>query len=266
MVPARAFLGLCLSLAACGKPAAEPAFERVAANSIAHGERVSGVLGCTGCHGRDMTGEEWSDPGFAIMHSANLTLTAAQTTPDQLKAMIVSGRGTGGRDLWGMPSFLFTQLAEDDMTAVLAFLDDHQAKGKPWPAPVMLEGAKKEIAEGILKSSPQEVQEMGNRMPPNAGPAHARARYIVRATCAECHQLDLRGGTPYPGAQPRPDLRIVASYDLAAFERLLTTGKAPGNREVSLMSEVARGRYAKLTPAERRAIFAYLQEVAKREP
>lgn len=259
-------LSLILALAACGSPSSTPGFQEVSKDPVQHGKRLAIVLGCTGCHAKDLTGNDWTEAGFIIQHSANLSITAAQTSKAELKAMIVGGRGTGGRELWGMPSHLFTRLTEDDMNGLLAYLDSVPPKGTAWPAPVMLEGARKEIANGVFKSSAHEVREMGARMPPDAGPEHALARYLVRATCAECHGMELRGGSPFPGAPPRPDLRIVSAYGRADFERLLTTGKPVGDRELGLMGDVARGRYSNFTVAERDAIHAYLQQLAKFDP
>ena len=78
--------------------------------------------------------------------------------------------------------------------------------------------------------------------------------------------MDLRGGRPHAEAAPRPDLRIAAAYEPDQFRRLLRTGLAAGDREVGLMSEVARGRYKHLTDAEVDAVHAYLRQVAKRVP
>ena len=52
---------------------------------------------------------------------------------------------------------------------------------------------------------------------------------------------------------------MVAAYSGGEFERLLTLGKANGDREVGLMSEVARGRFKHLTAQERAALFDYLK-------
>jgi mono/diheme cytochrome c family protein len=127
---------------------------------------------------------------------------------------------------------------------------------------VFEEGARREIAAGTFKSSRTQVNEEGNRWPPDAGEQHALGRYIVRATCAECHGLNLQGGQPTPEATPRPDLRAVMSaYDAPAFERLLRTGKAVGDRELKMMSDVARGRYSHLTATELNAVRNYLTAV-----
>ena len=237
-----------------------------AAARLARGERIAAVLGCTGCHGKDLTGEDWSEPGFGRLWTANLTRSAARYDDRQLARIIQSG-ARPDRDLWEMPSHLFTQLAPEDMADLLAFLRSKPRTGPEHPAPQFEDSVRKEIAAGTFKSSRTQVAELGSASPPDAGAGHALGRYIVRATCAECHGMDLRGGQPHPEATPRPDLRVmVAAYDPEQFERLLRTGKAAGEREVSLMSEVARGRYTHLTDAELDAVYRYLRRVAETAP
>jgi mono/diheme cytochrome c family protein len=118
------------------------------------------------------------------------------------------------------------------------------------------------MAAGSFKSSQTQVSEEGDQWPPDAGEQHALGRYIVRATCAECHGMNLKGGQPTPDATPRPDLRaIISAYDEPAFERLLRTGKALGDRELKMMSDVARGRYSHLTATELNAVRGYLTAI-----
>ena len=232
---------------------------------VAHGERLAAVLGCSGCHGSDLTGEDWGEPGFGRLWTANLTRAVPRYDDAELIRIIQSGKRPD-RELWEMPSHLFTQLSESDMAALIAFLRSVEPKGVDHPPPSFEEEGRQDIAAGILKPSPAHVAAEGAAWPPDAGPEHELGRYIVRSTCAECHQMDLRGGQPFPSATPRPDLRMVAAYDLPAFQHLLRTGKAAGNRELSLMSEVARGRYARLTDAEIAAVHRYLQRVAEVAP
>ncbi|MBN8846370.1 MAG: c-type cytochrome [Sphingomonadales bacterium] len=256
-----------VSLAACAAdPPDQRAFDRLSADPVKHGERVSLLLGCSGCHGADLAGKEWSEPEFATVWSANLTASAAKYDDAQLKAVIVGGKRPDGRVLWDMPSHLFTQLADADMAALIAFIRSRPKKGAEHPPPVFGPGAKKEMAEGLYVSSAETVARSGKAWPPDMGQEHARARYIVRATCAECHEMTLRGGIPYPGAEPRADLRIAGAYELKDFSHLLHTGTAAGNRKLGLMGEVARGRYSHFSEAEIAAIHAYLKAVAERDP
>ncbi len=259
-------------LAACAKqdepPTATPVqFQRASADLVQHGKRVATVLGCVGCHGGEkLTGDEdFNEPGFGRLWTANLS-RAVPTYDDAALARVITGGARADRALWGMPSHLFTRLSADDLAAVIAYLRSVPPGGEIHPPPVFEDGARKEIAAGLWKSSAVEVTEQGAAWPPDAGAEHAQGRYLVRATCAECHGMNLRGGTPHPGAKARPDLRLVAAYDASAFRHLLRTGKAAGEREVSLMSLVARGRYAQFTDAEIAAVHAYLGAVAASAP
>lgn len=236
-------------------------FERASAQVVEHGERISRVLGCNGCHGENLTGEDLSQPGFGQLWTSNLTRAAEKYSDEELAKMIRSGVRPDGSDLWGMPSFLFTHLSEPDMSAVLAYVRSRPAAGQVHPRPVFEEGARKAIAAGQLKSSAADVRERTSEWPPDLGAEHSLARYMARATCAECHGLDLAGRQPLGPGNPPPDLRMVASYDPEQFERFLRTGIAAGDRELELMSGVARGRYRHLTEEELRQLYSYLWEL-----
>ena len=245
------------------EPAAQ--FARVSADTLAHGERLARVLGCYGCHGEDLTGEDWSEPGFGRLWTANLTRAVPNYDDGALVRAIAGGLRHDGAELWEMPSWLFTTLSEPDMAALIAFLRSRPATGPVRPLPAFEAGARREIAAGTFTSSRAQVRERGRRWPPDAGPSHALARYIVRATCAECHGVDLRGRRPNPEATPRPDLAIAAAYTREDFRRLMRTGVAAGERQLDMMSGVARGRYAHFSDAEIDAVHAYLQARAQLE-
>jgi len=258
-----------MAMAACSEAApapaaASPQFDRASADLVEHGRRLSAVLGCSGCHGADLTGENWSEPGFGRLWTSNLTQAVPTYTDAQLAATIRGGTRPDGSELWEMPAHIFTQLTDDDMAAVIAFMRSRPPVGAVHPRPVFEEGARAEIAAGSFKSAKTQVAEADGTPPPDMGAEFALGRYLARATCAECHGLDLRGGTPHPGAAARPDLRMVTAYDAAQFETLMRTGEAIGDREVGLMSEVARGRFSHFTDRELRAVHLYLQKVGIR--
>ena len=68
----------------------------------------------------------------------------------------------------------------------------------------------------------------------------ARGEYTAMTTCNECHGLNLHADSPFDD-ETAPDLVVIAGYDEAAFTTLMRTGKALGNRELPMMSGVARG-------------------------
>lgn len=221
------------------------------------------MLGCSGCHGAALTGEDWSEPGYGRLFTANLTRAVPRYDDRQLAQAIRTGRRPDGSEMWEMPSHLFSALAEADMAALIVYLRSRPAAGVEHPRPQFGPLARREIEAGTWKSSAAQAREQGRRWPPQVRGEHQLARYLVRATCSECHGLDLAGGQPNPGAMPRPDLSIAGAYERADFRRLLRTGAATGNRSVGLMSEVARGRYAHFTDREVDAIHDYLKARAE---
>lgn len=259
----------CALLLACAPDKAsapEIGFTQINKDKLAHGERVAKVLGCVGCHGDDLTGNDWSAPDFGTLWTANLSRLLPTMTDAQLEQALAGGVAPDGRVLWSMPSHLFTQLSNDDKAALIAYLRAQPAKGEVHPAPKFMPEIEKEIADGIWKSAKQDVAEQGKVWPFDAGAEHKQARYIVRATCAECHGMNLRGGQLFPEDPVKPDLRIAAAYDLKDFTKLLRTGVPAGERKLGLMADVAQGRYVHLTDAEIAAIHAYLKQVAEKDP
>ncbi|WP_422061408.1 c-type cytochrome [Sphingopyxis sp.] len=257
-------------LGACGTPAEKRdppvAFAKLSPDRVKHGERLAIVLGCSGCHGKDLAGQDWSEDGYGRLWTANLTVAAAGYSDAQLESVIRSGKKPDGTPLWDMPSNLFTQLADADMAALIAYIRSRPAKGAAHPPPTFGPILKAEMAKGTYYSSAVKVEREGKAWPPDAGPQHRLARYMVRATCAECHEMNLRGGKSGPVKAERPDIRIAASYESGDFARLLRTGVPAGERKLGLMGEVARGRYSHFTDAEIAAIHAYLKAVAERDP
>lgn len=243
-----------------------PRFARASPDPVAHGERLSKVLGCSGCHGDDLTGTDWGDAEYGTLWSANLNRSAAAHSHAELAAMITAGTRPD-RALMEMPSYLFTRLEARDLGAVVAYLKTLKPTGPVHPEPTIGPKLAEEIRAGTYRDSAQQVADLGNQWPPDLGEKFAFGRYIVRATCAECHKMDLRGDDPATEEPPLSvDLRIVASYDPADFTTLMRTGKAAGDRELEMMSGVARRRYANLTDDEVAAIRAYLTELAARDP
>jgi hypothetical protein len=57
---------------------------------------------------------------------------------------------------------------------------------------------------------------------------------------------------------------MAAGYSPEAFMRLLRTGKALGDRELELMSSVARSRFAYFSDDEIRLLYQYLLARARK--
>lgn len=160
-----------LLLAACGTPAEKAAppvaFAKLSPDPVKHGARVSVILGCSGCHGKDLTGEDWSEAGYGRLWTANLTVSAAGYSDAQLKNVITRAKKPDGTPLWDMPSHLFSQLADADLDALVAFIRSKPPTGEAHPPPTFGPILKAEMAKGV---------------------------YFSSAVKVECHNMDLRGG------------------------------------------------------------------------
>jgi len=268
-VKVRAGLALALLLTSCGqaerKAAPEPVtairFEATPgpeadprAASLRHGRRLAKVLGCEGCHGADLTGRPWDEePDFAISFASNLTRSVPAYSDVALDRAIRFGRRPDGSELWGMPSEIFTRLDIADMAALIAFLRTLRPAGIEHPRIAFGPRGRREVARGEFRAAPRLAREGRDVWPARLDGRHDWARYMIRATCAECHRLEL-GGDP-PGT---PDLIVAGPYTREQFRRLMRTGEATGGRRLGLMGQVARGRFAHFTDREVDAIHDYL--------
>lgn len=230
------------------------------AAKVGHGKRLVAVLGCTGCHGKELDGRVFVDsPEEGLLHASNLTRALPNYSDAQLVRLLREGVHPTGRDVWGMPSELFQHLSKPDESALIAYLRTLKPTGEPSPQPRLGPLAKELVAKGELKPSADFVRETKTVGPVDLGPQHALGRYIAITTCAECHGPKLDGREPN-----NPDLIVVGGYTREEFDQLITQGKAPGGRKLKeLMVNVAVGRFSKLTPNERDALYDYLKARAE---
>ena len=269
-----------LLLAGCSpKPAEQPPAEPAAitfdgadaatpAAKIAHGERLTYVLGCRGCHTKTLQGQTWDDDpkGYGVLWSSNLTRAVPTMTDVQLRDLLTKGVHPRRGDLWVMPSQLFQHLSAADVDAVIAHLRSLKPEGETTPDPKPGPIALRQIKSGQAKPAATLVKERRDMLPFDAGPEYVLGRYITEVTCAECHGPKLEGHHDEEGSTP--NLIVASGYTRAEFETLLTEGILPNGRKFKnpLMGQVAKNRFSHLTPHERDALYAYLKARAVRAP
>ncbi|MDM4766597.1 c-type cytochrome [Pelomonas sp. SE-A7] len=83
-------------------------------------------------------------------------------------------------------------------------------------------------------------------------------------TCIECHGFSLHADEPWASGGPpfAPDLRLIAAYGPAEFRTLMKTGRALGDRELKMMSGVARGRFSHFSEQELADLYRFLRHQA----
>lgn len=264
----------CAMLVACGQQAGEnqatppvrPAAitydgadtaERAA--KLAHGERLSWILGCKGCHGDNLQGRNVT-PGDDIgdMYAPNVTLWLPKYSDADLDRLIRHGVPKHGRDLWFMPPETFQYLSDADFAALVAYLRTFKPEGTQLPpirkGPEFFRLIKEEGFEPAVPT----VARFKRETPVDLGDQHRFGRYIAMTTCTECHNSKLQGYEDFT-----PNLDIVGTYNATELETLLTTGKGKSRPDLGLMTIVAKERFSRLSAHERAALIAYVKARAE---
>jgi mono/diheme cytochrome c family protein len=226
------------------------------AAKLAHGDRLSWVLGCKGCHGANLQGGNVTknDPDFGDMNAPNLTLLMANYSDSELDRLIRHGQPKDGREFWFMPVESYQFLSDKDLAALIAHLRTFKAEGEQLPPIRIGPGLRKQTADGILLDSQGMLKRYRDKGPPELGELHAYGRRLSQIVCAECHNSSLQGFEGFT-----PNLDIAGVYENAELETLLTTGQGKSKPDLGLMSASAKDRFAKLTAKERSAIIAYVK-------
>jgi len=224
--------------------------------SVAEGMRLAKIHGCAGCHGSQLEGQIFIDePLIARVASPDLTIAARAYSDAELVRIIRHGVRPDGRSVVGMPSGMFSSLRDDDLGKIIAYIRSlPPSEGQRRDVTLRL-GARIMFAAGKFKPAAVEVREAqaASASFPRPGEANSEGAYLARTVCTECHGAKLEGDT-----RGSPDLRIAAGYTLEQFTHLMRTGKALGDRELELMSSVARNRFSHFTDDEIRALHSYL--------
>jgi mono/diheme cytochrome c family protein len=220
---------------------------------IALGQHLVRPYGCADCHRPNLQGTFIPDFGMA---SRNLTRLAATFSDADFDRAIRKGlRPDGTSVVETMPADSFQYMPDADAAAIVSYIRSLKPAGSDIPPSF---GLMTRI--GLLAGKfHTDAYWFGMQKPAlDLGARYARGRMLAMSACGECHATGLTGGAEgYPGPRP-PNLSLVASYERADFVKFMRTGKAVGNRELPMMSAVARVRISKLTDAELNALYDYL--------
>lgn len=223
--------------------------------AIAEGTRLMEIRGCRGCHGDRFQGRVFQDDSEARIVAPNLTRLAAEYSAGELARAIRDGVRANGEGLWQMPSEAYYHLSDADVGRIVAALRaappvEGGFETEFRPGPLVRWG----LMTGDWWAIAEDVRGLGPRLA-EADPADplAYGEYLARTSCTECHGVRLTGGGR------APHLAIVSAYSFEEFGRLMRTGAALGDRELPMMSAVARGRFIHFTEAELRALHSFLR-------
>jgi cytochrome c553 len=225
---------------------------------LAEGERLAHTRGCSGCHGRALLGEVVIDqPWMGKVVAGNLTRVVRDHSDAELERVVRRGVRKDGRSVWMMPSPMFARLSDEDLGSIIAWMRS-VPEGEGVDSAIEL-GPLGRVAVlfGELTPLVDEVDPTAAPRAPDRDDPLALGRYVAITACSECHGTALRGD-----GMGSPSLAIVGGYSIQDFERLMREGVALGERELPMMSGVARWRFSHFTAQEIAALHAYLGVLA----
>jgi len=228
--------------------------------SIRKGKRLAAIYGCSECHGPDLSGTDMFDePGIAHITAPNLTAVVKDYTDAEFERLLRHGIKHDGTSTWIMPSSMFHHLSDEDLGAITAYVRSFpQTKGVDRLVSIRHLG-RVGIVTGQFTPQAAQIGALPKISAPSASDPLSQGRYLVMTACTECHGARLEGGS-YVKA---PNLAIAAAYSDADFDRLMRHGKGLGDRDLGLMSQVAKARFSHFTDAEVNAIHGYLRAFAQ---
>ena len=229
------------------------------AASIAEGERLATVRGCyLACHGTQGVGDAMLDDFMlGTVNAPNLYQAAQKYSDSELADLIRFGVRPDGQGVLVMPSQTFHGLNDQDLGRIIAFLRSLPASSGPARREQLGPVLEAAFALGKIKTAPEQIK-VTMPLPPAPSQAAELGRYVATTSCTECHGNALEG-TSNPDFTS-PDLHIVRGYSEADFKKLMREGVALGNRQVGLMSVIAKLDLSHLTDAEIDSLYSYLHE------
>ena len=233
---------------------------RTDAESIARGKRLATVAGCNNCHGRDLAGAFMIDiPNLVRVVAPNLTAAVRRYSDGELERVIRHGVKRDGTSTWVMPSQMFTHLSDRDLGDIIAYVRSAPQRDGVEGELTLRSLGRIGVITGQLKPVAQQIEAARAAYAASTDERFARGRYLVQITCTECHGQDLRGSDMVHA----PSLVASAAYSDDDFKKLLHAGVGSGGRELGLMGEMGRLRFASFEDDEVAAIRSYLNEFVR---
>jgi mono/diheme cytochrome c family protein len=221
------------------------------------GERLASILGCKGCHGSDLGGDEecYEQPGQYRLTCPNITAVRELYSDRDLVILLRHGRKIDGALVDFMPWDMYAQLRDGDLANLIAFLRAAPAVEKPALAD---SNYSLRMRWQMLRGEYPLVNDLASYDKQPLEGAAERGRYLASISCPECHAPNLRG---YDG-DIAPSLVVAKAYPPEAFALLMSEGitLAGGKSATGMMSAVARDRFSHFKPEEVAAIKAYLDQ------
>lgn len=231
--------------------------------ALARGEHLV-LVNCVGCHGADLSGDVMmDDPAMGTIYASNISGVAETHSVDELVLAIRHGVDQDGRQLAIMPAEAFIYFSEEDLGAIIAYLQTVPRAGDDLPTPAMAPVGRFLVGSGLIGAFfPAEYIDHDLPFParPEIGANAAYGEYIARH-CYGCHGSNLAGAQPSdPAAPAAPNLTPggeMNGWSEADFIVAMRTGVTPSGRQLD-PEFMPWESFGKMTDDELRGVWFYL--------
>ena len=156
-----------------------------------------------------------------------------------------------------MPSDVYFAVNDKDMIALISYIRSLSDEGAEVPSMRLSIMPRFLLMTGEFEITPLEIGDLSNRPSYDLVDPIAQGNYLARVTCALCHGMDLKG-RDFGDGTATPDLTISAAYSPDEFKALIKTGVGVGDRDLGMMSEVARERFSLFSDEEIDLLYRFL--------
>lgn len=244
--------------------------------NIEQGRYLYNTRGCAECHGANGAGKVVLNDGGMFVVAPNITagtngVTGSYKAADWVRT-VRHGVKPNGNPVIMMPSEDYNRLTDEDMAALLAYLQQMPAipgvKAQidvPVPVKVL-------YGFGVIQDAAEKID---HALPPSRPvPVQADAQYgaYVANACIGCHGPQLSGGKIPGGAPTWPAAANLTPGKGSAmlryptpelFSAMLRSGHRPDGTPISRVMPF--DSFGKMNDTDLRALHAYLQTVPPRE-
>ncbi len=239
--------------------------------SIARGRHLAATRGCADCHGADYGGQlVVQDPLIGQLAGPNITrgrggLPANVDDADLVRA-IRHGVAADGRALVMMPSEEYSQLSDEDLGALIAFLKAQPAVDRERVPIKVGPLARALIVAGQIRLAAEHIDHVTPR--PTRVEANVSAAYgqYLAATCTGCHGSNLSGGRIPGGAPDWPQAANLTPHEtgrLAAWTEQDFFGalRQQERPDGSKLHPAMPAGFGQLTDDELKALWLFLRSL-----
>jgi mono/diheme cytochrome c family protein len=228
---------------------------------IAQGKAIANALGCMHCHTDNLSGKYQLETGMlGSIYSTNLTPGGRRRSVADWALAVRHGLRPDGTALVGMPTQAYADMSDEDLGAIIAYMNSLPAVNKQWPARHLNPMGHLLIGAGIADIA-------AVSMPHNIQPVHLqpgvsveRGKYRSKL-CTICHASDFGGLPPGFAGAAGPNLTRSGEpghWTEADFVRTIRTGVNPAGRQINKMV-MPWDTFRDFSDDDLRSIWAYIQ-------